>query len=53
VRSVLGTRGIRLAHPLPAGPAPFGNASCDMVTAAAVARIDEADFWRRIRVSRR
>lgn len=53
VRSVLDARGIRLAHPLPAGPAPFGNASFDTVTAAAVACTDEADFWRRIGVWRR
>ena len=53
VRSVLDARGIRLAHPLPAGSAPFGNAPCDTVTAAAVACADEADFWRRIGVSRR
>ena len=53
VRSVLQARGIGMAHALPAGPAPFGNASRDTVTAAAVACSDEADFWRRIGVSRR
>ena len=52
VRSVLDARGIRLAQPLPAGPDPFGGASRDTVTAAAVACADEADFWRRIGVPR-
>ena len=53
VHSVLQARGIRLTEPLPAGPAPFGGASRDDVTAAAVACEDEADFWRRLGVSRR
>ncbi len=53
VRNVLDARGIRLSQPLPAGSAPFDNASFDTVTAAAVACADEADFWRRIGVSRR
>ncbi len=53
VDSVLQARGIRLAEPLPAGPAPFGGAPRDDVTAAAVACVDEADFWRRLGVARR
>ena len=53
VRSVLQARGIRLAEPLPVSPAPFGGASRDEVTAAAVACVDAADFWRRLGVSRR
>ena len=53
VRSVLQARGIRLAEPRPAEAAPFGNASRDDVTAAAIACIDEADFWRRLGVSHR
>ena len=52
VRSVLQARGIRLPDPLPAEPIPFGGASRDAVTAAAVACTDEADFWRRVGISR-
>ena len=53
VRSILHARGIRLREPLAAEPAPFGDASRDDVTAAAVACLDEADFWRRLGVPRR
>ena len=48
VRSILHGRGIRLAEPLTAEPAPFGHASRDDVMAAAVACADEADFRRRL-----
>ena len=51
VRSVLQARGIRLREPPVAAPAPFGGASRDDVTAAAVACEDEADFWRRLGVA--
>ena len=53
VRSILHARGIRLREPLAAEPAPFGDASRDDVTAAAVACVDEADFWRRLGAARR
>ena len=53
VRSVLQARGIRLPESLPVGPATFGGASRDDVTAAAVACVDAADFWRRLAVSGR